>query len=304
MANEILPPLFYHSPSPPLARSLSISSLTTPYAHTQVPILPSTLTPYIPSISSSPISPHPPISHLSPPLLSHRNPLHDVLFPLSPHPRTPLLPTVSESVTLKFIPTPFLFLPLHPIYTFSNWPFPLPYLPSLSPSPISHPFFPYSLMIWAPQIGLLITIIYNYQLYIIRHSPPGMPYGFVRFIFYFLFFRRQGFRMITFDRQAGPFQNFSRSQVMVIGRSVSFSDPARPPGGECGAPNTPKSPPPQIVCAFQNPRNIFWRIKTPGTFVLRRKKISINKNFQPPPPHPHAPAQPSEHSPQSWFNNK
>ena len=56
-----------------------------------------------------------------------------------------------------------------------------------------------------------------------------MTYGFVRF-FFLLFFRRQGFRMIIFDRQAGPFQNFNWSQVMVIGRSVSFCDPARPPG--------------------------------------------------------------------------
>ena len=53
---------------------------------------------------------------------------------------------------------------------------------------------------------------------------------YIFFIYLFLFFRRQGFRMIIFDRQAGPFQNFNRSQVMVIGRSVSFSDPARPPG--------------------------------------------------------------------------
>ena len=36
--------------------------------------------------------------------------------------------------------------------------------------------------------------------------------------------------MITFDRQAGPLQNFNRSYVMVIGRSVSFSDLARPRG--------------------------------------------------------------------------
>ena len=53
-----------------------------------------------------------------------------------------------------------------------------------------------------------------------------MPYVF--FFFFFLFFRRQGFRMITFDRQAGPLQNFNWSHVMVIGTSVSFSDPARP----------------------------------------------------------------------------
>ena len=52
-----------------------------------------------------------------------------------------------------------------------------------------------------------------------------MPYGFVRIFIFFLFFRRQGFRMITFDRQAAPLQNFNRSHVMVIGRSVSFSDP-------------------------------------------------------------------------------
>ena len=61
--------------------------------------------------------------------------------------------------------------------------------------------------------------------------PPGMPYGFVRiffffffFFFFFLFFRRQGFRMITFDRQAGPLQNFNRSHIMVIGRSVGHID--------------------------------------------------------------------------------
>ena len=30
--------------------------------------------------------------------------------------------------------------------------------------------------------------------------------------FLFIFIRRQGFWMIIFDRQAGPFQNFNRSQ--------------------------------------------------------------------------------------------
>ena len=57
----------------------------------------------------------------------------------------------------------------------------------------------------------------------------GMPYGFVRIVYFnfifscFLFFRRQGFRLITFDRQGGPLQNFCRSRVMVKGGSVSFS---------------------------------------------------------------------------------
>ena len=103
--------------------------------------------------------------------------------------------------------------------------------------------------------------------------PPGMPYGFVRifffffFFFFFLFFRRQGFRMITFDRQAGPLQNFNRSHIMVIGRSVLFSDPARPPGGGVGRPKHPKIPPPP-------PKNC-TRFRTPGTFL--KKKILVGK---------------------------
>ena len=82
-------------------------------------------------------------------------------------------------------------------------------------------------------------------LYVFRHSqlPAGNALWFCQifyfiFLFFYLFliffFRRQGFRMITFDRQAGPLQNFNRSHVMVIGRSVSFSDPARPPSGGVG----------------------------------------------------------------------
>ena len=47
---------------------------------------------------------------------------------------------------------------------------------------------------------------------------------------FFLFFRRQGFRMIIFDRQAGPFQNFNRSHVMVIGRKQIFFVRFRTPG--------------------------------------------------------------------------
>ena len=100
------------------------------------------------------------------------------------------------------------------------------------------------------------------------------------FFFFFLFFRRQGFRMITFDRQAGPLQNFNRSHIMVIGRSVSFSDPARPPGGGVGRPKHPKIPPPRKInfClhAFQNPRNIFGK-----KIFSRGKKL---RNFSPPPP--------------------
>ena len=88
---------------------------------------------------------------------------------------------------------------------------------------------------------------------------------FLSFIIYFLFFRRQGFRMITFDRQAGPLQNFNRSHVMVIGRSVSFSDPVQPPGGGVGRPKHPKIPPQIFVC---------MRFRTPGTF-LKNKLVGI-----------------------------
>ena len=104
--------------------------------------------------------------------------------------------------------------------------------------------------------------------------------GLSEFFFFFLFFRRQGFRMITFDRQAGPLQNFNRSHIMVIGRSVLFSDPARPPGGGVGRPKHPKIPPPRKInfClhAFQNPRNIFEKKN-----FSREKKL---KFFAPPPP--------------------
>ena len=101
---------------------------------------------------------------------------------------------------------------------------------------------------------------------IFRHSrlPAGNALWFCQnffIIFFLLFFRRQGFRMIIFDRQAGPLQNFNRSHIMVIGRSVSFSDPARPPGGGVGR---PKIPPP--------PKNIFFcmRFRTPGTFLTKQ----------------------------------
>ena len=121
---------------------------------------------------------------------------------------------------------------------------------------------------------------------IIRHSPPGMPYGFFVRIFFFLFFfffRRQGFRMITFDRQAGPLQNFNRSHVMVIGRSVSFSDPARPPGGGVGRPKHPKIPPSEknkFACVSE-PHEHFWKKKFSREKgrCFCEKKNSVTKNL-------------------------
>ena len=81
---------------------------------------------------------------------------------------------------------------------------------------------------------------------LVRHSPPGMPSGFVRIINFF--FRCQGFRMITFDRQAGPLQNFNRSHGHRK-KCIVFR-PRATPGCGRGAPQTPQN-------AFQNPRNIF-----------------------------------------------
>ena len=50
----------------------------------------------------------------------------------------------------------------------------------------------------------------------------------LNFWYFFLFFRRQGFRMIMFDHQARPLQNCNRSQVMVIWRRF-FPTPHPPP---------------------------------------------------------------------------
>ena len=78
--------------------------------------------------------------------------------------------------------------------------------------------------------------------------------------------------MITFDRQAGLLLNFNRSHVMVIGRSVSFSDPARPPGGGVGRHKHPQNPPPP-----PKKNNLFAFISEPQEFIFL--------NHPPPPPH-------------------
>ena len=83
--------------------------------------------------------------------------------------------------------------------------------------------------------------------------------------------------MITFER-AGPLQNFNRSHVMVIGRSISFSDPARPPGGGVGRPKHPKIPPPPkkiiIICM-----RFFFCVLRPQEDVFAREKIQLLKTF-------------------------
>ena len=57
---------------------------------------------------------------------------------------------------------------------------------------------------------------------------------------------------------------------MVIGRSVSFSDPARPPGGGVGPPKHPKIPPPskQNFAAPPPPNFLFFCVLRPQEHFL------------------------------------
>ena len=107
-----------------------------------------------------------------------------------------------------------------------------------------------SISVWSSDTFTVTCCPYDLS----PHAYAGMHVYIHIYIYIFLFFRRQGFRMITFDRLAGPFQNFGRSRVMVKGRNVSFSDRARPLGGGVGRPKHPNPPP---LPPFQNPRNIF-----------------------------------------------
>ena len=115
-----------------------------------------------------------------------------------------------------------------------------------------------SLAIWLfnNQTGTILVHIYP----LIRHSrlPAGNALWFCQnFLFLFFFFRRQGFRMITFDRQAGPLQNFNRSHIMVIGRSVLFSP--QPPQ------NPPPPPPEKLFACVSEPQEHFWKKKLTRT---------------------------------------
>ena len=117
--------------------------------------------------------------------------------------------------------------------------------------------------------------------------------------------------MITFDRQAGPLQNFNRSHYHGHRKKCIVFRPRATPGWGRGAPQAPQNPPPP-------PKNTFFcmRFRTPGTFLKKNlveehflAEIFFSvKNFNspppPPPPHMHAPTQSSEHSPQSSCNNK
>ena len=85
-----------------------------------------------------------------------------------------------------------------------------------------------------------------------------------------------------------------------------FPTPRDPRVGAWDAPNTPKSPPPpkKNLVGKKNleifrlpppppPQILFVCVLRPQEDVFAKKNISVTKNFQP-----------SEHSPQSWCNNK
>ena len=108
-----------------------------------------------------------------------------------------------------------------------------------------------------------------------------------------LFFCRQGFRMITLDRQAGPFQNFNRSQVMKQTYTF-FASPTPPP------PHPPPPPPPPPPAPPPHPP-FFLRFKTPGTFLSGKKFQLIKTSTTCPPPPPPTPTPPP--SPQNTHLN-
>ena len=114
--------------------------------------------------------------------------------------------------------------------------------------------------------------------------------------------------MITFDRQVGPLQNFKRSYVMVIGRSVSFSDPARPPGGGVERPKHPP-PPEKTQKIFAPPPNlfIFWRFLRPQEHFLAEIFFQLKIPLPPPPRTPTSTPPPSPQNthpnPRAIINN-
>ena len=129
-----------------------------------------------------------------------------------------------------------------------------------------------------------------------------MPYGFVRIFLFFIYFfilPPPRFPDDNFWPPSRTAPELNRSHVMVIGRSVLFSDPARPPGGGVGRPKHPKIPPRKIFlfACVSEPQEHFWkknlvgkfffffffflRFKTPGTF-LSEKKCSVKYSTPPP----------------------
>ena len=109
---------------------------------------------------------------------------------------------------------------------------------------------------------------------IIRHSrlPAGNALWFCQnFILFYVFIfllPPPRFPDDNFWPPSRTAPEFNRSHVMVIGRSVSFSDPARPPGGGVGPPKHPK-----IVLRSQED-------------VFAETKFQLLKTSTPPPPTP------------------
>ena len=103
----------------------------------------------------------------------------------------------------------------------------------------------------------IYIVLYYLVIIVIRHSPPGMPYGFVRFFF----FRRHGFRMITFEWQGGSFRNFRGHGSWSKEEVYRFQTSATPRWG-VARPQTPQNLP--------HPPFFVLRFRTPGTFFEKQ----------------------------------
>ena len=133
----------------------------------------------------------------------------------------------------------------------------------------------------------------NHQCHFVRHSPPGMPYGFVRIIIFYLFFILPPPRFLD-DNFWPPSRTVPEFwPVTVHGhrkKCVVFRHRATPGWGRLGRPKHPKMPPPKcFFFAFQNPRNIFCEklkfqlIKTSTRprpkFYTRNAKYPVSEEF-------------------------
>ena len=116
---------------------------------------------------------------------------------------------------------------------------------------------------------------------IIRHSPPGMPYGFVR-IFIYLFFL---FIFFILPPPRFPDDNFwppsQLSSRILAGhghrKKCIVFQPRATPGWGRGAPKPPNPPPKKnylFVCDSEPQENFVLIFKTLGTFLCEKNNFS------------------------------
>ena len=138
---------------------------------------------------------------------------------------------------------------------------------------------------------LKITNLASRKTYlVIRHSPPGMPYGFVRIIF-ILFQNFHGSSDNVFRPPSRYRSRVCPKPVTCHGhrkKCIVFRPRVTPGWGQMwGAPNPPPQPPAlrtkkSICMRFRTPRNIFFFcVLRPQEDVFAEKKCSVTKNFHP-----------------------